>query len=239
MIYFKKFFYKLVACICILILLDSCSTTSRRSKKLTFAPKAATSRPYRIRGRKYVPQQYYEYNKVGTASHYGQGDIFHGRLTATGDRFDRNKITAAHRTLPLPCVVLVTNLKNGRSLKVLVNDRGPYVKTNYRIIDLSAKAAKLLGFFKNGTAKVRVQTLVQDSIRLRKNRRSYKSSPTIFKASFLKRSKKNKYVVFDRSKSKKIKPNFIKKTVASFSPRPKSRLKKVFIPVPSFSPNLK
>jgi peptidoglycan lytic transglycosylase len=93
------------------------------------------------------------YSAVGLASWYG-GD-FHGRLTADGETFDMNSLTAAHPTLPLPCNVRVTNLANRRSLVVRVNDRGPYV--GHRVIDVSAKTAKLLGFYDHGLAKVKVE----------------------------------------------------------------------------------
>ena len=130
----------------------------------TLAPKRATSRPYTIKGVKYCPQQHYEYCCEGIASYYGGGDIFHGRPTATGERFDMNGVTAAHKTLPLPCIAEVTNLENGRQIQVKVNDRGPFVTG--RIIDVSRRVAQLLGFEGKGTAKVRVKTLVAESLAL-------------------------------------------------------------------------
>ena len=87
----------------------------------------------------------------------------HGLPTATGRKFDKNQITAAHRTLPLPSVVLVENLENGKKLKVLINDRGPFAHTSRRIIDVSQQAAELLGFRKKGHAKVRVTCLPKES----------------------------------------------------------------------------
>lgn len=96
-----------------------------------------------------------EIDTVGTASYYGQR--FAGRLTANGERFDPNKLTAAHRTLPFGSRVLVTNLANGRHVTVRINDRGPFVDS--RIIDLSRRAAEHLGMIKSGTAKVRIQVL--------------------------------------------------------------------------------
>jgi peptidoglycan lytic transglycosylase len=93
------------------------------------------------------------YSAVGLASWYGAD--FHGRRTADGETFDMNLLTAAHRTLPLPCNVRVTNLANRRSLVVRVNDRGPYV--GHRVIDVSAKTARLLGFYDHGLAKVKVE----------------------------------------------------------------------------------
>ena len=160
-------------CLCAVILAGCGSHTGYDLSTRTPAPKRATSKPYRIRGVRYHPQQHYEYVETGYASHYGEGDIFHGRPTATGERFDKNKVTGAHRTLPLPCIVRVTNLSNGRSLKVKVNDRGPYFHLKgptRRIIDLSAKAAKLLGFYRKGTTKVRVEVLVDESVHVGRTR---------------------------------------------------------------------
>ena len=109
--------------------------------------------PYMVGGRVYVPQEDQNYNAVGLASWYGAD--FHGRATANGEIFDDNSISAAHPTLPLPSYVRVTNLSNGRSLIVRVNDRGPY--HGNRIIDVSMRAAHLLGFTNRGIAWVRVQ----------------------------------------------------------------------------------
>jgi rare lipoprotein A len=109
--------------------------------------------PYVVGGRVYVPEADPNYNAVGLASWYGAD--FHGRSTANGEIFDDNAITAAHPTLPLPSYVRVTNLNNGRSLIVRVNDRGPY--HGNRIIDVSMRAAHLLGFTNRGVAWVRVQ----------------------------------------------------------------------------------
>jgi rare lipoprotein A len=109
--------------------------------------------PYVIAGRTYVPQEDGHYSSVGLASWYG--DDFHGRYTANGEIFDMNAITAAHPTLPLPSYVRVTNLRNQRSIIVRVNDRGPYVGN--RVIDLSVRTAKLLDFYGQGVAKVKVE----------------------------------------------------------------------------------
>ena len=117
-------------------------------------------KPYQIDGTWYYPAEDWTYNETGIASWYGEQ--FHGRYTANGEIFDLNGLTAAHRTLPMPTVVRVTNLENGRSIAVRVNDRGPYARG--RIIDLSRRAAQLLGFEGQGTAKVRVQIMVPESI---------------------------------------------------------------------------
>lgn len=95
------------------------------------------------------------YAKIGNASWYG--GAFQGKRTAGGEIFDKDKLTAAHRTMPLPSYARVTNLKNGISLIVRVNDRGPYIHN--RIIDVSQKAAQLLGYHRSGLTKVRVEYL--------------------------------------------------------------------------------
>lgn len=110
-------------------------------------------KPYQIDGVWYYPAADTGYDETGIASWYGEP--FHGRPTANGAIYDMNKLTAAHKTLPLPSDVRVTNLENGRSIVVTVNDRGPFAHS--RIIDLSYGSAKLLGIIEKGTAKVRVQ----------------------------------------------------------------------------------
>lgn len=119
-------------------------------------------KPYKVEGIWYYPKADYDYRETGIASWYGPG--FHGKPTANGEIFDQNALTGAHRTLPLPSMVRVTNLDNGRSIKVRINDRGPF--SNGRIIDLSRRAADLLGFRRHGTAKVRVEILDTESRRL-------------------------------------------------------------------------
>jgi rare lipoprotein A len=110
-------------------------------------------KPYTVGGRIYVPEEDADYRAEGMASWYG--DDFHGRLTANGEVFDMGALTAAHPTLPMPCYARVTNLSNGKSLIVRVNDRGPY--HGNRLIDVSNKAAELLEFKGNGVARVRVE----------------------------------------------------------------------------------
>jgi rare lipoprotein A len=110
-------------------------------------------RPYQVAGRTYTPEENGRYRAEGLASWYG--DDFHGRLTANGEIYDMAAISAAHPTLPMPSYVRVTNLATQKSLVVRVNDRGPYHAN--REIDLSAKAADLLGFRNHGTARVRVE----------------------------------------------------------------------------------
>ncbi len=118
--------------------------------------------PYQIDGIWYYPHVDYEYDETGIASWYGPN--FHGKKTANGEVFDMNELTAAHRTLPMPSLVEVTNLENGRKLRLLVNDRGPFAKG--RIIDISRQGAQLLGFQTKGTAKVRVKILAAESRQL-------------------------------------------------------------------------
>ena len=110
-------------------------------------------KPYTVGGQVYVPEEDTNYRAEGMASWYG--DDFHGRLTANGEVFDMGSLTAAHPTLPMPSYARVTNLRNGKSLIVRVNDRGPY--HGNRLIDVSNKAAELLDFKGNGVAKVRVE----------------------------------------------------------------------------------
>lgn len=110
-------------------------------------------KPYMVAGRTYVPEEDVNYRAEGMASWYG--DDFHGRQTANGEVFDMGSLTAAHPTLPMPSYARVTNLSNGKSLIVRVNDRGPY--HGNRLIDVSNKAAELLEFKGNGVARVRVE----------------------------------------------------------------------------------
>lgn len=119
--------------------------------------------PYKVRGRWYTPADDMDYNEVGMASWYGPG--FHGKTTANGERFDQNALTAAHPTLPMPSMVRVTNLANGRSVDLRINDRGPFAGN--RIIDVSKRAAEMLGFRREGTARVRVTILADESLALR------------------------------------------------------------------------
>ncbi len=118
--------------------------------------------PYVVKGKRYVPmsmEKAAEYRQKGIASWYGY-ETYHqkgGHMTANGEAFDPKGLNAAHKYLPLPTYVRVTNLENHRNIIVRVNDRGPFVEG--RIIDLSAGAAKKLGFYKNGTAKVLVEAI--------------------------------------------------------------------------------
>ncbi len=135
--------------------LAGCATEPPTYSPVTVPPNAGiykVGQPYQIEGTWYYPREQPDYDETGVASWYGP--TFHGQRTANGEIFDANGLSAAHRTLPMPVNVRVTNLENGKSLIVRVNDRGPFARG--RIIDLSAGAAKLLGFYGRGTAKVRV-----------------------------------------------------------------------------------
>ena len=116
---------------------------------------SGTMRRYQVRGRWYQPVEQPGYDETGLASWYGEQ--FNGRPTATGERFDMHALTAAHKTLPLPGLVEVTNLANGRRIVVRVNDRGPFVDN--RIIDLSRGSAEALGMLQAGVGEVRVRYL--------------------------------------------------------------------------------
>ena len=128
---------------------------------LTPHPTYKIGAPYTVKGITYYPHIDYAYDETGMASWYGEA--FQGQYTANGEVFDLNEITAAHTTLPLPSIVEVVNLQNNRALRIRVNDRGPFARG--RIIDLSRRAAQLLGFESAGTAMVRVRVLKDESLR--------------------------------------------------------------------------
>src|SRR3954462_5079378 len=115
--------------------------------------------PYQVDNVWYYPREQPDYDETGIASWYGP--TFYGHHTANGEMYDGNQLTAAHKTLPMPVNVRVTNLDNGKSLIVRVNDRGPYARG--RIVDVSEQAARLLGFYKNGTARVRVTYMARST----------------------------------------------------------------------------
>lgn len=121
--------------------------------------KAKVGNAYQVSGKWYAPHYNPEYDQEGVASWYGPG--FHGKKTANGESYNQYAFTAAHTTLPMPSIVRVTNLENGRALNVRINDRGPFHSN--RIIDLSKAAAEKLDVVKNGVARVRVQYLPEET----------------------------------------------------------------------------
>ncbi|MBX9804798.1 MAG: septal ring lytic transglycosylase RlpA family protein [Alphaproteobacteria bacterium] len=138
--------------------LAGCSTTTVTEKaqdKLC----TGTKRPYQVKGTWHYPQDHYNYEEEGVASWYGPK--FHGRPKSCGEIFNMHGISAAHKTLPIPSVVRVTNVKSGSSVKLLVDDRGPFIGD--RIIDLSKGAATYLGMCNQGLGKVRVECMPEES----------------------------------------------------------------------------
>ena len=159
--------FRLSAAICLGLLLAGCAGSAPppppavavvEDHTVTVPPNAGVykvGQPYQIDNVWYYPREQPDYDETGIASWYGP--TFYGHRTANGEMYDGNQLTAAHRTLPMPVNVRVTNLENGKSIIVRVNDRGPYARG--RIIDLSAKAAQLLDVVRTGTARVRVTYL--------------------------------------------------------------------------------
>lgn len=159
---------RLGAPVAIALLVANCAVgTGDRVKNTNYSPKVVADgepvprgggsfklgNPYTINGRTYYPSHDPAYRAEGIASWYGAD--FHGRKTANGEVYDMNAISAAHPTMPMPSYARVTNLENGRSIVVRVNDRGPYA--HGRIIDLSTGTAKALGTYGQGLARVRVE----------------------------------------------------------------------------------
>ncbi len=147
-------------------ILVACSTTRLPDAPKTIGstvkanPHYKVGAPYKIDGRWYTPKVDKAHEEIGVASWYG--DAFHGKLTANGEIFDKKRISAAHRTLPMPTIAEVENLENGRVIRVRVNDRGPFARD--RVIDLSHAAADALGFTAQGTAKVRVRYIADANL---------------------------------------------------------------------------
>ncbi len=132
---------------------DMASRVTPRNEAAAVAAPRVAKRVHHTREAAHTLPANIKYSAVGLASWYGSG--FHGHHTADGETFDMNSLTAAHPSLPIPCNVRVTNLSNHRSIVVRVNDRGPY--TGHRVIDVSARTAKELGFYGRGLAKVKVE----------------------------------------------------------------------------------
>ena len=152
-------FGRIAAPMMLALLLAACGTTSNSTgtspspRDAVANPHQKIGTPYYVSGIRYVPREQPNYVATGTASWYGPK--FHGRLTANGEVFDMERLTAAHKTLPLPSLVKVTNLENNRSVVVRLNDRGPF--SGDRVIDLSKKTAETLGMKEKGLAEVRVE----------------------------------------------------------------------------------
>jgi len=155
--------FTLAACAETELIVHTAKSVSTDKKRPAPVGDYKVGKPYQINGQWYYPAENFEYVETGIASWYGPN--FHGKPTANGEIFDENLITAAHRTLPLPSAVRITNLENGRTINLRVNDRGPFARG--RIIDVSRRGAQLLGFEQNGTAKVRVEILPNDSRQLK------------------------------------------------------------------------
>lgn len=156
-----RFFSSLIVLFALTAVLPACAQLqfgaelAKQGKRTAAGGIYKVGKPYKIAGEWYYPRENTKYDNIGIASWYGPK--FQGRRTANGEIFDMNLLTAAHPTLPMPVMVQVTNLENGRSMKLRVNDRGPFKKN--REIDLSRRAAEILGFKDKGTARVRVKYL--------------------------------------------------------------------------------
>ena len=156
-----RFFSSLIVLFAVTAVLPACAQLqfgaelAKQGKRTAAGGIYKVGKPYKIAGEWYYPRENTKYDNIGIASWYGPK--FQGRRTANGEIFDMNLLTAAHPTLPMPVMVQVTNLENGRSMKLRVNDRGPFKKN--REIDLSRRAAEILGFKDKGTARVRVKYL--------------------------------------------------------------------------------
>ncbi len=151
-------------CLLLVLFLSSCAETVFLAHLTKQIPESSTTQfkvgnPYKIAGKTYTPKESYTHKETGIASWYGPN--FHGKMTANGETYDMYALTAAHRTLQIPSIVKVTNLENGRSIKVRINDRGPFA--HERVIDMSKRGAELLGFLEQGTARVRVEVLPLES----------------------------------------------------------------------------
>lgn len=161
--------FRFIIVVVLLLSLAACSGRAPSKGKPGDGGYYKVGKPYQIKGNWYHPEEDYSYDETGIASWYG--DDFHALKTANGETYNKNELTAAHKTLPMPSLARVTNLENGRSIVVRVNDRGPF--SGARIIDVSQRSAQLLGFEKQGTAKVRVQVLADESKAIADAMRTY------------------------------------------------------------------
>lgn len=150
---YLKHWMHFFAILILLITQTQCAKVCKNEYNDNYKGHYKVGQPYKIKGQWHFPKEDPHYDEVGYASWYG--DKFHCKKTANSEFFNKHQLSAAHRTLPLPSIVEVTNLSNGRTIDVLINDRGPYIDD--RIIDLSEKAAHALGMKHQGIAKVRVK----------------------------------------------------------------------------------
>lgn len=158
---------RLLSAAALMLAVSACTqtqTVSQYSKKVPWSGPEPTGtykvgKPYRVGSDWYYPSEDFNKSETGIASWYGP--TFHGKRTANGEIYDQHELTAAHRTLQMPSLVRVTNLDNGRSIVVRINDRGPFKRG--RVIDVSKRAAELLGFIGQGTARVRLEVLEKES----------------------------------------------------------------------------
>ncbi len=171
-------FHKLIAPLAVLVLLSACGSTPEKGRLGRGEATYKVGQPYQIKGEWYYPKEDYSYDETGIASWYG--DDFHDQRTANGEIYNKNELTAAHKTLPMPSLARVTNLDNGRSVVVRINDRGPF--SGARIIDVSQRSAQLLGFEAQGTAKVRVSVLSDESKAIADAMRRYGNEVSVAQA---------------------------------------------------------
>ncbi len=172
--------FKELIVLVLLFILPSCSGTKHcnNSYDVKYNGNVKVGEPYTVKNKTYIPKIDPNYEEVGMASWYGK--YFHCLKTANGESFNKNQLSAAHKTLPLPSIVKVTNLSNGKSVNVIINDRGPFTKN--RIIDLSEEAAIRIGMKREGVARVKIQFLSEETDKLMKklntkNKIFYNSKP--------------------------------------------------------------
>ncbi len=168
-------FEKSVVFFAVAAMLAGCGSTPEKGRLGRGEAIYKVGQPYQIKGDWYYPKEDYSYDETGVASWYG--DDFHDQKTANGEIYNKNELTAAHKTLPMPSLARVTNLENGRSIVVRINDRGPF--SGARIIDVSQRSAQLLGFETKGTAMVRVSVLSDESKAIADAMRRYGSETSV------------------------------------------------------------
>jgi len=171
-------FHHLAVLFALAAMLAACGSTPEKGHLGRGEAIYKVGQPYQIKGSWYYPKEDYSYDETGIASWYG--DDFHDQKTANGEIYNKNELTAAHKTLPMPSLARVTNLENGRSIVVRINDRGPF--SGARIIDVSQRSAQLLGFENKGTAMVRVSVLADESKAIADAMRRYGSETEVAQA---------------------------------------------------------